>query len=205
MAQPRTQEKIREKISAVRAVVGNKSNNEIILVLQQFDNNVDKTVQAFMDGSAAEVLSEWSTPMKKKTIPRNKNRKITEHKKDDNQGAVEMASVSLNSQFSPELEAELAQPSSPLLNGSASDETSDLSETLGELHLESTTLQKDESKAPKAIVEGRRVWCLAHTREHCEVFLLLTIVILLSRALLLSHQVWSNDLLWLHNLSGCDT
>uniref|UniRef100_UPI00358EFBDE spermatogenesis-associated serine-rich protein 2-like isoform X2 n=1 Tax=Myxine glutinosa TaxID=7769 RepID=UPI00358EFBDE len=156
MAQTRTQEKIRDKISAVRAVVGNKSNNEIVLVLQQFDNNVDKTVQAFMDGSAAEVLKEWSTPMKKKTILRKKNKKIAEQKKDDNHGAVEIASLSLDLQFSPELEGELAQPSSPLINGSASDETSDLSETLGELHLESTTLQKDESKAPKAIVEDER-------------------------------------------------
>lgn len=38
------------QISAIRSVVPNKSNNEIVLVLQQFDNNVDKAVQAFMDG-----------------------------------------------------------------------------------------------------------------------------------------------------------
>lgn len=38
------------QINAIRSVVPNKSNNEIVLVLQQFDNNVDKAVQAFMDG-----------------------------------------------------------------------------------------------------------------------------------------------------------
>ena len=41
---------IKEKINAIRSVVPNKSNNEIVLVLQQFDNNVDKAVQAFIDG-----------------------------------------------------------------------------------------------------------------------------------------------------------
>lgn len=39
------------QISAVRAIVPNRSNNEIILVLQHFDNCVDKTVQAFMEGN----------------------------------------------------------------------------------------------------------------------------------------------------------
>lgn len=38
------------QINAVRSIVPNKSNNEIVLVLQQFDNNIDRAVQAFMDG-----------------------------------------------------------------------------------------------------------------------------------------------------------
>lgn len=38
------------QISAVRAVVPNKSNNEIVLVLQHFENSVDKAVQAFLEG-----------------------------------------------------------------------------------------------------------------------------------------------------------
>lgn len=38
------------QISAVRAVVPNKSNNEIVLVLQHFENCVDKAVQAFLEG-----------------------------------------------------------------------------------------------------------------------------------------------------------
>lgn len=66
LAQGGTFENMKEKISAVRAIVPNKSNNEIILVLQHFDNCVDKTVQAFMEGSANEVLKEWTVTGKKK-------------------------------------------------------------------------------------------------------------------------------------------
>lgn len=39
------------QIGAVRAVVPNKSNNEIVLVLQHFENCVDKAVQAFLEGT----------------------------------------------------------------------------------------------------------------------------------------------------------
>ncbi|KAF7243668.1 SPATS2-like protein [Varanus komodoensis] len=66
MAEITSQTNIKEKISAVRSIVPNKSNNEIVLVLQQFDNNVDKAVQAFMDGSALQVLKEWNMTGKKK-------------------------------------------------------------------------------------------------------------------------------------------
>ncbi|XP_036312669.1 spermatogenesis-associated serine-rich protein 2 isoform X2 [Pipistrellus kuhlii] len=66
LAQGGTFENMKEKINAVRAIVPNKSNNEIILVLQHFDNCVDKTVQAFMEGSANEVLKEWTVTGKKK-------------------------------------------------------------------------------------------------------------------------------------------
>ncbi|XP_068123766.1 spermatogenesis-associated serine-rich protein 2 isoform X2 [Hyperolius riggenbachi] len=66
MAQGGSYENMKEKISAVRAIVPNKSNNEIILVLQHFDNCVDRTVQAFMEGNAVEVLKEWTVLGKKK-------------------------------------------------------------------------------------------------------------------------------------------
>ncbi|NXO00479.1 SPAS2 protein, partial [Rhinopomastus cyanomelas] len=66
MAQGGTFENMKEKISAVRAIVPNRSNNEIVLVLQHFDNCVDRTVQAFMEGNASEVLKEWTVTGKKK-------------------------------------------------------------------------------------------------------------------------------------------
>lgn len=44
------------QISAVRAVVPNKSNNEIVLVLQHFENCVDKAVQAFLEGMSTPNL-----------------------------------------------------------------------------------------------------------------------------------------------------
>lgn len=46
------------QISAVRAVVPNKSNNEIVLVLQHFENCVDKAVQAFLEGMKTSPLCE---------------------------------------------------------------------------------------------------------------------------------------------------
>ncbi|NWQ69810.1 SPAS2 protein, partial [Neopipo cinnamomea] len=66
MARGGTFENMKEKIGAVRAIVPNRSNNEIVLVLQHFDNCVDKTVQAFMEGNASEVLKEWTVTGKKK-------------------------------------------------------------------------------------------------------------------------------------------
>ncbi|MFT7812833.1 hypothetical protein Z043-105662 [Arapaima gigas] len=56
MSQGGTFEKMKEKINAVRAVVPNKSNNEIVLVLQHFENCVDRAVQAFVEGKAVALL-----------------------------------------------------------------------------------------------------------------------------------------------------
>uniref|UniRef100_A0A8C3U7I2 Uncharacterized protein n=1 Tax=Catharus ustulatus TaxID=91951 RepID=A0A8C3U7I2_CATUS len=42
-------------VQAVRAVVPNRSNTEIVLVLQHFDNAVDRTVQAFMEGKKSRI------------------------------------------------------------------------------------------------------------------------------------------------------
>ncbi|NWY50172.1 SPS2L protein, partial [Chionis minor] len=62
------------QINAIRSIVPNKSNNEIVLVLQQFDNNVDKAVQAFMDGDATQVLQEWNMTGKKKNNRRKRSK-----------------------------------------------------------------------------------------------------------------------------------
>ncbi|XP_069471892.1 SPATS2-like protein [Ambystoma mexicanum] len=74
MAETNYQGNMKEKISAVRSIAHNKSNNEIVLVLQQFDNNVEKAIQAFVDGSAAEVLREWNMPGKKKVNKRKRTK-----------------------------------------------------------------------------------------------------------------------------------
>ncbi|XP_068855583.1 spermatogenesis-associated serine-rich protein 2-like [Aphelocoma coerulescens] len=65
-AQGGAAENMKEKIGAVRAVVPNRSNTEIALVLQHFDNSVPRAVQAFMEGNASEVLKEWTVTGKKK-------------------------------------------------------------------------------------------------------------------------------------------
>ncbi|KAK5895402.1 hypothetical protein CesoFtcFv8_011996 [Champsocephalus esox] len=72
MSQGGTTERMKEKISAVRAVVPNKSNNEIVLVLQHFENCVDRAVQAFIEGSAADILKEWNVTGKKKPKKKKK-------------------------------------------------------------------------------------------------------------------------------------
>ncbi|XP_064925606.1 SPATS2-like protein isoform X1 [Columba livia] len=74
MAEINSPVNIKEKINAVRSIVPNKSNNEIVMVLQQFDNNVDKAVQAFVDGSATQVLKEWNMTGKKKQNKRKKSK-----------------------------------------------------------------------------------------------------------------------------------
>ncbi|XP_059905173.1 spermatogenesis-associated serine-rich protein 2 [Gadus macrocephalus] len=72
MSQGGTFERMKEKISAVRAVVPNKSNNEIVLVLQHFENCVDKAVHAFLEGNATEILKEWNVTGKKKPKKKKK-------------------------------------------------------------------------------------------------------------------------------------
>ncbi|CAL8319558.1 unnamed protein product [Merluccius merluccius] len=72
MSQGGTFERMKEKINAVRAVVPNKSNNEIVLVLQHFENSVDKAVQAFLEGNAVEILKEWNVTGKKKPKKKKK-------------------------------------------------------------------------------------------------------------------------------------
>ncbi|XP_034092151.1 LOW QUALITY PROTEIN: spermatogenesis-associated serine-rich protein 2 [Gymnodraco acuticeps] len=72
MSQGGTTERMKEKISAVRAVVPNKSNNEIVLVLQHFENCVDRAVQAFIEGSAVDILKEWNVTGKKKPKKKKK-------------------------------------------------------------------------------------------------------------------------------------
>ncbi|XP_029462068.1 SPATS2-like protein isoform X2 [Rhinatrema bivittatum] len=74
MAETSYQGNIKDKITAVRSAVPHRSNNEIVLVLQQFDNNVDKTVQAFVDGSAVQVLKEWNMTGKKKINKKKKSK-----------------------------------------------------------------------------------------------------------------------------------
>ncbi|KAM6465479.1 SPATS2-like protein isoform 1-T2 [Liasis olivaceus] len=99
MAEISSQANIKEKINAVRSVVPNKSNNEIVLVLQHFDNNVNKAVQAFMDGSALQVLKEWNMTGKKKNSKRKRSKSKQHHRNKDTKDREDGAEkVSLESQ-----------------------------------------------------------------------------------------------------------
>ncbi|XP_070812918.1 SPATS2-like protein [Pituophis catenifer annectens] len=99
MAEISSPANIKEKINAVRSVVPNKSNNEIVLVLQQFDNNVNKAVQAFMDGSALQFLKEWNMTGKKKNSKRKRSKSKQHHRNKDTKGREDgTEKVSLESQ-----------------------------------------------------------------------------------------------------------
>ncbi|XP_057557416.1 spermatogenesis-associated serine-rich protein 2 isoform X2 [Hippopotamus amphibius kiboko] len=135
---------MKEKINAVRAIVPNKSNNEIILVLQHFDNCVDKTVQAFMEGSASEVLKEWTVTGKKK------NKK----KKSKPKPAAEPSNSIPDSNKSVSIQEEQSAPSSEKggingyhVNGAINDTESvdSLSEGMETLSVDARELEDSES------------------------------------------------------------
>ncbi|XP_008001335.1 spermatogenesis-associated serine-rich protein 2 isoform X2 [Chlorocebus sabaeus] len=144
LAQGGAFENMKEKINAVRAIVPNKSNNEIILVLQHFDNCVDKTVQAFMEGSASEVLKEWTVTGKKK------NKK----KKNKPKPAAEPSNSIPDSSKSVSIQEEQSVPSSEKggmndyhVNGAINDSESvdSLSEGLETLSVDARELEDPES------------------------------------------------------------
>ncbi|XP_058164267.1 spermatogenesis-associated serine-rich protein 2 isoform X1 [Dasypus novemcinctus] len=145
LAQGGTFENMKEKINAVRAIVPNKSNNEIILVLQHFDNCVDKTVQAFMEGSASEVLKEWTVTGKKK------NKKKKSKPKPTTEASVPDSSKSVS------IQVEHSVPSSEKgdingyhVNGAINDTESvdSLSEGLETLSIDARELEDPESATP---------------------------------------------------------
>ncbi|XP_075055717.1 spermatogenesis-associated serine-rich protein 2 isoform X2 [Mixophyes fleayi] len=146
MAQGGSYENMKEKINAVRAIVPNKSNNEIILVLQHFDNCVDRTVQAFMEGNAVEVLKEWTVLGKKK----NKKKKT----KPKAEAAAQTNAVDTG-KIAPEGEQSVASSEKGGLNGyhingSTHDtESADsLSEGLDTLSLDARELEDSEPSTP---------------------------------------------------------
>ncbi|XP_025856038.1 spermatogenesis-associated serine-rich protein 2 [Vulpes vulpes] len=147
LAQGGAFENMKEKINAVRAIVPNKSNNEIILVLQHFDNCVDKTVQAFMEGSASEVLKEWTVTGKKK------NKK----KKSKPKPAAEPSNSMPDSSKSVSIQEEQSAPSSEKggingyhVNGAINDTESvdSLSEGMEILSIDARELEDPESATP---------------------------------------------------------
>ncbi|KAK2102205.1 spermatogenesis-associated serine-rich protein 2 [Saguinus oedipus] len=140
-------------INAVRAIVPNKSNNEIILVLQHFDNCVDKTVQAFMEGSASEVLKEWTVTGKKKPTQNKK-------KKNKPKPATEPSNSIPDSSKTISIQEEQSAPSSEKggmngyhVNGAINDTESveSLSEGLETLSIDARELEDPESAMPDAL------------------------------------------------------
>uniref|UniRef100_A0A452DP34 Spermatogenesis associated serine rich 2 n=1 Tax=Capra hircus TaxID=9925 RepID=A0A452DP34_CAPHI len=120
------------------------SNSEIILVLQHFENCVDKTVQAFMEGSASEVLKEWTVTGKK----------MNKKKKSKPKPAAEPSNSIPDSNKSVSIQEEQSASSSEKggingyhVNGAINDTESvdSLSEGMETLSIEARELEDPES------------------------------------------------------------
>ncbi|XP_064330675.1 spermatogenesis-associated serine-rich protein 2 isoform X2 [Phalacrocorax carbo] len=146
MAQGGTFENMKEKISAVRAIVPNRSNNEIVLVLQHFDNCVDKTVQAFMEGNASEVLKEWTVTGKKK----NKKKKTKPKPQADSSPGLPDPGKLVSTEEEQSANSEKGGINGFHVNGCAHDTESvdSLSEGLDALSIDARELEDCESAAP---------------------------------------------------------
>ncbi|KAL1767677.1 spermatogenesis-associated serine-rich protein 2 [Sigmodon hispidus] len=149
LAQGGTFENMKEKINAVRAIVPNKSNNEIILVLQHFDNCVDKTVQAFMEGSASEVLKEWIVTGKKK----NKKKKSKPKPAPEANSNAPDSSKSVPIQEEQSASSEKSGVNGYHVNGAINDAESvdSLSEGLETLSIDARELEDPEFATPDTL------------------------------------------------------
>ncbi|XP_064598340.1 spermatogenesis-associated serine-rich protein 2-like isoform X2 [Liolophura sinensis] len=90
MAAETQHDDVKSKVQSVREVVPGKSNNEIILVLQYYDNNVERTIQAYVEDGAKEALTQWhfsgnktANKKKKKNKPKPTNQQQTQGKSTD--------------------------------------------------------------------------------------------------------------------------
>ncbi|XP_057648791.1 spermatogenesis-associated serine-rich protein 2 isoform X1 [Chionomys nivalis] len=149
LAQGGTFENMKEKINAVRAIVPNRSNNEIILVLQHFDNCVDKTVQAFMEGSASEVLKEWIVTGKKK----NKKKKSKPKPASEANNSVPDSSKSVPIKEEQPASSEKGSINGYHVNGAINDAESvdSLSEGLETLSIDARELEDPEFATPDTL------------------------------------------------------
>ncbi|NXA43730.1 SPAS2 protein, partial [Eudromia elegans] len=147
MAQGGTFENMKEKVNvAVRAIVPNRSNNEIVLVLQHFDNCVDRTVQAFMEGNASEVLKEWTVTGKKK----NKKKKTKAKPAAGSSPGLPDPSKLVSTEEEQSANSEKGGINGYHVNGCANDTESvdSLSEGLDALSIDARELEDCESAAP---------------------------------------------------------
>ncbi|NWX42276.1 SPAS2 protein, partial [Steatornis caripensis] len=147
MAQGGTFENMKEKVNvAVRAIVPNRSNNEIVLVLQHFDNCVDKTVQAFMEGNASDVLKEWTVTGKKK----NKKKKTKPKPQAESNPGLPDPSKLVSTEEEQSANSEKGGINGFHVNGCAHDTESvdSLSEGLDALSIDARELEDCESAAP---------------------------------------------------------
>ncbi|CAG5115647.1 unnamed protein product [Candidula unifasciata] len=94
-----THDNIKEKVQAVREVVPGKSNNEVVLVLQYYDYNVERAIQAYLEDGAKAALQEWNFTGSKQPNKKRKNKKKGSGEKvGDKPDSATVPSLSLNLQ-----------------------------------------------------------------------------------------------------------
>ncbi|KAL5005893.1 hypothetical protein ScPMuIL_017051 [Solemya velum] len=69
------QDNVKEKVAAIRELVPGKSNNEIVLVLQYYDYDVEKSIQAYLEDGAKEALNQWHYPGNTKGPKKKRNKR----------------------------------------------------------------------------------------------------------------------------------
>ncbi|BFZ15357.1 hypothetical protein BsWGS_18397 [Bradybaena similaris] len=87
---------IKEKVQAVREVVPGKSNNEVVLVLQFYDYNVERAIQAYVEDGAKAALQEWNFTGSKPNKKRKYKKKGSGEKVGNKPDSAVVALSSLN-------------------------------------------------------------------------------------------------------------
>ncbi|WKX91519.1 hypothetical protein Q1695_009950 [Nippostrongylus brasiliensis] len=101
---------INEKIAKVREVVHGVSTNDIILALYSLDMNVERTIQAFCEDGASEVLDDWVRPAGSSSKNKNKKKKKQNTETETAPVAPSTASASKVEKVAPQTKS--AEPTS---------------------------------------------------------------------------------------------
>ncbi|XP_078489503.1 spermatogenesis-associated serine-rich protein 2 [Ciona intestinalis] len=138
---------IKDKINAVRAVVSNATNDDIVLVLQNNDNDVDKSIADFVEGRAEAILTQWrpAGPVK------NKNKKKKKKQQKKNKQDVETQLNGDTTTFDPKVD-DITKPdeAEPTTDQSRAAETLKLMLTDAEPNPEPQPTVQTKSKPPTA-------------------------------------------------------
>ncbi|ESP04230.1 hypothetical protein LOTGIDRAFT_237429 [Lottia gigantea] len=87
---------VKQKVNAVREVVPGKSFDEIVLVLQYYDYNSEKAIQAYLEDGATEALTQWHFSGSKVQNKRKKSKKGRAEEGADNSSTNSLQNISNN-------------------------------------------------------------------------------------------------------------
>ncbi|XP_012943278.1 spermatogenesis-associated serine-rich protein 2 isoform X2 [Aplysia californica] len=109
---------VKEKVQAVREVVPGKSNNEVVLVLQYYDYNVERAIQAYLEDGAKEALKEWNFTGSKQPNKKRKNKKKGAGDKTGDKPDVSLtSSTAANGKGEPVVNGKIGVPNGEIAHG----------------------------------------------------------------------------------------